>query len=390
MLQSSVKISFLIYIISLLTISEHETFYVLSNLCLLFFIMFSVLDLFYKKRIIVNNIIMVYTFLCVWMAVSCIWTPVLSDALIRTKTVLQLLIMLFVIYNSFAHEECTEFFVRCLWLGGLSLCILFLCKYSLEEIVESYTIKFRLGEKIAPLNAVGRNLAIFVVINFYYLITQKKKLYILTCILGILIMSTTQSRTSLLLCFAGGLVTAAFKVRESRLARFGAVLVCAAIFLLILRSDTVRTMFWRVYKMFIFLADTSNMNIDYSAFVRLNFIKQGITFILNHPLFGYGVASGYYLLEGDYFHNNYIQLWVETGIVGMLCYYAPIIYIIFKALKRPQEKGNIFAVVLLVMTLAGDFVNATYYHKITYVFLGMAMCVVRIKRRKETERNESC
>lgn len=390
MLKSSVKISFLVYIISLFTISDHEILYVYSNLCFLVFLIFSALNILNKKRIVVNSIILTYLFFCVYMVVSCLWAPVLSDAFTRSITTLQLMIMLFMIYNSFSQVECTEFLVRCLWIGGLILCIFFLYKYSMGEIVESYTIKFRLGEKIAPLNAVGRNLGIFVVINFYYIIVQKKMLYFFTCVLGILILSTTQSRTSLLLCFAGGLVIVAIKVRESRLARFTVILMGVAIFCLIVKSDTVRAMFWRVYKMFIFLTDTSNMDVDYSAFIRLNLIRKGIAFIVNNPLLGYGVASGYYLLEGDYFHNNYVQVWVEMGIVGMLCYYVPMIYIILKALQRPKENGNILAVVLLVMTLTGDFVNSTYYHKITYVMLGVAMCVVQKKGRKDIKGYESC
>lgn len=390
MLKNSVKISFLVYIISLFTISEHETLYVISNLCFMLFIMCSVLDCINKKRIIVNNIILVYMFFSAYVVISCFWAPILSDAVTRTLTVLQLLIMLFVIYNSFAQEECIDFLVRCLWVGGLSLCILFLFKYSMTEIVESYTIKLRLGEEIAPLNAVGRNLGIFVVINLYYMLIQGKRRYILPCILGILIMSTTQSRTSLLLCFAGGLVIAAFKVRESKLARLAVILMGIALLFLIVKSDTVRAMFWRVYKMFIFLTDTSNKDIDYSAFIRLGLIKKGLGFIVNNPLFGYGVASGYSLLNRDYFHNNYIQVWVEMGLVGILCYYLPILYIIYKALRQSHKKQNRVTVILLTMLLAGDFVNATYYHKITYVLLGIALCVVSDKRKKGCPQNESC
>lgn len=373
MLKRSVKISFLTYIVSLFIISEHETLYIFSNFLFLMFLIFAALDIFNKKKIKINNIMLVYFFVCTYAAVSCLWAPIFSDAITRTMTVLQLSVMLLVTYNSFSRQECISFLVRCIWIGGLCLCIAFLSQYSFGEVIESYTTKFRLGEKIAPLNAVGRNIAIFNVVNIYYIVIHKQIRYVAPLLLGIVIMSATQSRTSILLCFMGGLVIVAFKICESRLARFATVLIGAVLILITVRSDVVHAMFWRVYKMFIFLADTSNMDVDYSAFVRLNFIKKGLSFISEKPLIGYGIASSYHLLEGDYFHNNYIQIWVELGIIGMLSYYGPMLYIILKALRRPKEEGNIIGVLFVAMILAGDFVNTTYYHKFTYILLSIAM-----------------
>lgn len=389
MLRNSIKFLFLVYIISLFTISEHETLYIYSNLCFFIFLVFSVINMLYKGKIIVNNAMLTLILFDIYLIASCFWVPNLSDALTRVATVIQLLIMLFMIYNSFSKEELIDFLVRCLWFGGLSLCILFLSKYSMIEIIESYATKFRLGEKIAPLNAVGRNLAIFVVINVYYVLIQEKYGYVIPCVLGIFIMSTTQSRTALLISFAGVATIAAFKIRESKLFRVAGISIMILAVIFISRSSIIHAMFWRVYKMFLFLIDTSNMDIDYSAYVRFGLLKKGIDFILKNPLWGYGVASGYYLLDGTYFHNNYIQLGVEMGIIGLILYYMPMLYVVYKALKRPKDKGNIFAVALLTMILVGDFVNSTYYHKMTYVMLGIAMCVVQ-KAKKDGKIDESC
>lgn len=384
MLKKGVKITFLLYVISLFTIAEDGALYIFSNMLFLFFAVFASAYVLNRGSILVNGVLLGFMGFEVYAIFSVLWAPNLSDSVVRVMTVLQLLVMLFLIYNVFSEKECNGFLVNCLWIAGLCLCFYFLTQYSVAEMLESYSMRERLGEKIAPLNAISRNLSIFIVVNMYKIFVEKKKVYILPCLLGILILSTTQSRTGILLCAAGILVLIFSLFKDKKkffLLLFGVGLLGTAV---LAQSSYLQEIFWRVGKMLKFLADTSNSQIDYSAYVRLGLIKDGIHMFLDRPVMGWGIASGYALLGGGYgmyFHNNYIQLLVESGIMGVLLYYGPVVFVLYRICKAHGKDYDILAAALLVMLLVGDFMNSTYYHKITYVLFAIILSICEGKKQ---------
>lgn len=391
MLKKAIKLFFLLYVVSLFTIAEHEIYYVFSNILFLFFAGFSMIYILNRGQVLANGVLLCFAMFEIYITCSMTWTVDVSNSIIRISTVFQLLVLLLLIYNVFAENNCKEYLYNCLWIAGGCLCVYFLTQYSVAEILESYNMRCRLGERIAPLNAISRNLAIFIVINVYKILIEKKKKFILPCMIGVILLSTTQSRTGIILCATGVIIIVLKMVKDKRklLILFLGISILGMAALL--KSNLVQEIFWRVGKLFKFLVDTSNSEIDYSAYVRLGLIKTGINLFMDKPFMGWGIASGYTLLGGGYgmyFHNNYVQLLVEVGIIGLTLYYIPIIYVIYKIFKSPCGDYNILAGALLMMIMIGDFMNSTYYHKITYVLIGVALCTykeIKLQRSKSNE-----
>ena len=68
-----------------------------------------------------------------------------------------------------------------------------------------------------------------------------------------------------------------------------------------------------------FFAGLSNRNFGEVDVVRFEMIKVGIDLFAKRPFLGYGIGS-YRLVAGfnTYAHNNYIELLVSIGLIGLL------------------------------------------------------------------------
>lgn len=94
---------------------------------------------------------------------------------------------------------------------------------------------------------------------------------------------------------------------------------------------------------------TGNGFVDNSTQVRMSMIEYGVYWFQKKPILGYGIDNYKYLyanMVGDYMysHNNYIELLVGTGVIGILSYYSMYIYIFMKSIS----KKNIFSIFVMV------------------------------------------
>lgn len=85
-----------------------------------------------------------------------------------------------------------------------------------------------------------------------------------------------------------------------------------------------------------------NADLNSSDRVRLYMILRGIEWIKQKPLFGYGMANYYTLYaqnasRGFYAHNNYIEIAVGMGLVGLCWYYSLYFKGIFLTLKKMKK-----------------------------------------------------
>lgn len=136
--------------------------------------------------------------------------------------------------------------------------------------------------------------------------------------------------------------------------------------------------------------DATNTNND-SALVRLYLIAQSIQLFVESPLGGYGINQAqYYIelptafvdrLETLNTQNNYSEVLVSAGLVGLVLYYAPLIYcMVQSALGRLDDSyvvAWLIATKLLMDTAAKSYnVPGTI---IVYVF-SLSMLLSRQKR----------
>ncbi len=108
---------------------------------------------------------------------------------------------------------------------------------------------------------------------------------------------------------------------------------------------------------------------------RAHLIEAGIKLWKESPLIGHGFSqfsrlSGY----GSYAHNNYIEVAVSGGIIGLLLFYSIHVIILFKALKT-QNPLRLRLIILLLTIGIIDMAFVSFYDKATMCMLVTLMAV---------------
>lgn len=195
---------------------------------------------------------------------------------------------------------------------------------------------------------------------------------------SIIVMLATDSRTAVLELVIGVLILVYFNSIVKGRFRSLFILAMGIAFLAALGMNTnmLAGLFDRLNEALGLFSQ--NRVADESSQIRMNLIIAGLQQFKKAPLFGIGMANGYFvsrLVTGHsyYLHCNYVELLVGGGILGFFLYYS----MFFCAIKNnllTVERGKHSAaiVALMVMILAGDVGTVTYFSKDTYIYLLMA------------------
>lgn len=126
-------------------------------------------------------------------------------------------------------------------------------------------------------------------------------------------------------------------------------------------------------------------NTDASTATRYLMIDNGWRWFLQQPLQGYGLNNYRVLLtgilgEGVYAHNNYIEMMVNLGTIGLIVYYSLYIYIIAKLFSiRDDATGtrNFFLAFMLALFVF-EIGAVTYQLYIIQIFVSLASAYIYI------------
>ncbi len=121
---------------------------------------------------------------------------------------------------------------------------------------------------------------------------------------------------------------------------------------------------------------------------RLALITYGLDWFQSKPLFGYGINC-YRILSDNtvlfagrriYAHNNYIELLVDVGLIGVFIYYYA--YFFFcKNLKFMKTKGLATVLkILIVVLLFTDFFWVGYYNRLSQFVVCIAFVVIKLSK----------
>ena len=102
-----------------------------------------------------------------------------------------------------------------------------------------------------------------------------------------------------------------------------------------------------------------------SITLRLHFIRTGMEEFLKKPILGHGAGTSSEFLEGTSFHNNYIQLLYELGVIGLFFY---LLFLLICFIKAAKSKSRMSAVIIIFILIAGLF-GLTYRQKLYYILL---------------------
>ncbi len=341
------------------------------------------------------------TFFHVWMllfSVYCFlsavwaWDPV--NAVTKGTSVFSMFLCYSMVYLCFQEYDSVGPLLKAVMWGGVVVMMVIFGTYGISGVLRILEYDDRLSEQFfLNSNTVGVLCAMSVVVNFYFMISEKRlHWWNLFLVVGILIISATGSRQALAL-MAGGLVLAFFLTgiqgkSPVEIAVMIAVGIVLAVGMLILFSKLPA--FSGIYKRMVSMvsAVTGVGKTDRSAKTRLALIHAGMIQFRNNPLLGIGMGGGHlvawkYVDRGYYLHNNYVEILSGGGLIGFFTYYSVYVWLLgsFYRFRRYATAETMVCVTLLVMILVEDYAHVTYYAKDTYFYFMICSLEVEKLRR---------
>lgn len=111
---------------------------------------------------------------------------------------------------------------------------------------------------------------------------------------------------------------------------------------------------------------------------RMNLLQKGKEIFIESPLFGNGLAqfevlSGY----GVYSHNNYVEVAVSGGILGLILYYGLYLFVFYNLFKNHiLNKFRYFIVIISILII--DLAVVSIYSKTQFLFLMLLLCSTKL------------
>jgi len=369
--QFMAELFFTIYLITLYVFVDKEETLVISKIAFIIFAGLTVVVILQRHRIHIGKDVMAVYFAFTWMFASIFWAANEYAAWTTIKTMWQIFILFFLVYNLFCEREgAHEYFLKSLYISGIVLIGYSIYVYGLSEAFEmmSGNRNFRLGREINQENTFGMLNATTCMVAFYYLFYKKgfKLFHIIVISLAFVFAMASGSRKALLMVCAGVLFLVYKKYGIRQIYKIIAVVV---VILVILASIMQLPMFETInYRMELLLKTLEGRGRSgSSANVRMNMITEGWRLYKDRILTGFG-ANNYRIVSGfrTYAHNNFIEILVDYGLIGFILYYT--IYVnVLKNLWNAKSSAGKGLIAIFLVRFFMEVALVSYNSKIHWV-----------------------
>ena len=311
--------------------------------------------------------------------ISTIWALNSSDAIEKGITIFEILICMSVFYMYYGRNENVETLINAIMIAGFIISVYNFFYVGLGNILRVITNSRVLTDTFDNRNNIAIVSAISIILSLHYIIYRRKRLWVFFDLFALLNVAAVGSKKGFLILivgfFAFFLVKAINEKKTGTFLRIIAVIaVTYLLVLLMIRARLFSGIMGRFDTMISTLIGDSNVN--YSTYIRAQYINMGWDLFLHRPILGYGMGNAHlyaYSAYGTdtYLHNNYIELLVNGGIVGTIIYYSMHISVLRRTLRRNMAENEFQSVCisLLAILLFVDVASVTYYSKETYFYL---------------------
>ncbi len=318
----------------------------------------------------------------VLLLVSQIWSVNLMLSLSMFRSVFITIAISFSLFTIIIHSNSQYFTVGVIAFSGLFLGVYSLFFYGPIYIIESIYMGRRLGQEITQINIYGMRLAFSSIILLFLSRKSNKILYIFFSITLMLLVLASGSKKALIIILGYFVLNFFMYTNKVRIfKRVIAIIVLTPLLIpildLILNIDLFSMIISR-FESFIYIFIDFNRS-DASSRERMNLIWFGFELIRNKPIFGYGLDSfsylygtptGYYL----YSHNNYIELLVSVGIVGLITYYNILLHLIIRIKRKLMSSKPTYAklfIIFIVLFLLLDLASVSMNDRFNYSVIAL-------------------
>jgi len=341
-----------------------------------------------KRRIIFDWFLFLYLFFILICLISYFIALEPFTSIERVKTLFLYFILIFSLINYIDNDDKLEKLIIYFIYSGVISSIIILFGSDLSQMYVK-----GLGKILGNQNTVSIITGMAAVFSFYFILHKGKYIYIFPYVITSTMVLLTRSRT-------------------------GLVLVIVNIFLLICFSDRIKFkkkikyIILSILILFLFYYLALNVPILYelvgkrwehaihffcgigtsesSILSREQMIKFGFKMFKEKPILGYGINNYKILYENafgrrTYSHNNYIELLVGVGIIGLISYYLMYFKIIFELVKMKSKSLKNYSYLflsLLISILIIGYSSVYYYMKHFYIILAMSSILINIYKKK--------
>lgn len=351
----------------------------------LFIIVVVIRILMEKRKIIFNRFLLLYLLFIIICTISYFYAEDQLLSLGRTRTLLLYFIFIGVLVNYInSYDKLIGLIKFFIFAGVIATVYIF--------IMSDITLAIRLGGLLGNVNRMGIIIGISMLFSIYFVLFEKKYLYIVSAVITMVMILLTGSRVAFVFIFLGSVFLTYFKNKNSSKGK-----IIKNIIILILVSFLLYYLIFNVSIFYSVLGKrieevlSFNVNreeISRSIYLRNYMMNYGFEMFKKRPFIGYGIDNYRVLLERlinvkTYAHNNYIELLVDVGILGAIIYYAIYVQAVLYLKKVKYNNGLKYLFITLFLCLfVIDFVSINYYIKHTYFIFAMSSVLIKLNKQE--------
>lgn len=345
--------------------------------------------------VFLNVVFIFYAFL------TALWAKSPDSTITMTRTLIRTFLCAYIVYLYFVKEEDVSRLLRILMWAGYIVAIYALMFYGVDELMKAGSdSSLRVDNEFANVNSIAISCALSVMIQANEFLEKRNRWTCFFLIPVFIVIGATQSRKALLFLIIG--VFSAFIVKnqnESTIKKVAkTILGCVIAFILVYCLLQLEIFSGIKERMEELLNSFSGKGeVDHSALIREQMIEAGWREFIEHPIGGIGISNSYFITlqyfgRKTYLHNNFVELLSCGGIFAFVFYYAIYAYLFYnlwKYRKADKKQAMFFAIWLLIM-LALDYGNVSYYSKDQNYYLMIHFVnIENLKRKARVEQSES-
>lgn len=376
-----------LYIISLPLFSFREEYFMLTNLiagiAVGFFLIKVLLNKGYLK---ITPFFFLFLSFIVFGLFTFLYAINKEYVFKQSITLFLNFILCLVVYNYIEKKSDLERIMKYFILGSL-LSIGFI--YYQSDIFSGE----RIGEFLANVNMLA--LIFFISISFltYFMISRKNWFLLIPGLIMFIFIILTGSRKGFLSIVLFILLMSLFLSKNWMKGIVKTLIVVVILFMIFKMVIMKNEVFYSVLGKRIVTMDnyfSGNQQIDRSTAERAFMYQFGIEQIRKRPIWGYGLDNYRVLLLSSglgretYSHNNYIELLVNGGLIGLVLFYAMYLYL-FWILKKYLSQKHLMTTILgmnnLIIIILG-MAMVHYTDKIFYLLLTMGYGIYSVNKKE--------
>jgi O-antigen ligase len=306
-----------------------------------------------------------------WWALSTFWAVDITYHMARFNTLVKLVFLCIVYYLIFSEQGSLDKFVTAYIIAGYTMCFYTLYVYGGWNSFVAAMSSERIAAVINQANIFGYYAALTVCFSFYLAFYKGKAGFYILMLVPLIMALGSGSKRAVIIILLGVVLLTYLKNRNKKLGKtiiyVSGVALC---FYGIMQIPLFSVISERMESLVNFWGNTGY--VDSSTINRQIFIDTGWGLFLKRPIGGYGLNYFSYLYN-TYSHNNYIEMLVSGGIIGLFSYYILVLNPFARLYKNTLNFDRLSTLFFVVLCIGffNDIGVVSYYDKLQFIIIGV-------------------